>query len=98
MSEHRATVPHAATLWELCSFLPKGWGASPDKRRSINMRKIAIGLVVVAIATGASTLSASAFRGGFGGAHFGGGGFARPAFGGGGFGRGGFGGPGRFMG
>jgi hypothetical protein len=51
------------------------------------MRKIAIGLAVAAIVTGASTLSASAFRG-FGGAHFGGGfggarfggGFGRPAF------------------
>ena len=55
------------------------------------MRNIVTGLAAAAIATAASTLSASAIHGGFGG------GFARPAFGGGGFGRPAFGGGG-FMG
>jgi len=35
---------HAATGRELPSFTLKGWGASPDKRRSIMMRNIATGL------------------------------------------------------
>src|SRR5260370_1852529 len=95
----RATMPHAATRWELPSFILKGWGASPNKkRRSIMMRNIVTGLAAAVIAMAASTLSASAIRGGFGG-----GGFGRPAFGGGGFGGGGFcppafAGPGRFVG
>src|SRR5258708_17990444 len=82
----RATMPHAATRWELPSFILKGWGASPNKkRRSIMIRNIVTGLAAAVIAMAASTLSASAIRGGFGG-----GGFGRPAFGGGGFGGGGF--------
>src|SRR5258707_9224106 len=82
----RATMPHAATRWELTSFIRKGWGASPNKkRRSIMIRNIVTGLAAAVIAMAASTLSASAIRGGFGG-----GGFGRPAFGGGGFCGGGF--------
>jgi hypothetical protein len=54
------------------------------------MRKIAIGLVVAAIATAGSTLSASAFRGGGGFGH----GFGGPHLGG--FGRAGFAGRGHF--
>ena len=57
------------------------------------MRNIVTGLAAAAIATAASTFSASAIHGGFGGR-----GFARPAFGGGGFARHAFRGPGRFMG
>jgi len=56
------------------------------------MRSIVTGLAAAAIATAASTWSASAIHGGFGGR-----GFARPAFGG-GFARPAFRGPGRFMG
>jgi hypothetical protein len=99
--EHRATVPHAATEWELLGLIRKGWGAQ-NERVSIMMRKIAIGLVAAAIATAGSTLSASAIpsggRGesaipGGGGAYvdvvrFGGGGFGRGGFGRGGFSRG----------
>ena len=99
----RATMPHAATRWELPSFVLKGWGASPDKRRSIMMRNIVTGLAAAAIATAASTFSASAIHGGFGGGgfrggHFGGGGFGRPAFAGRGFGRPAFAGRGHFLG
>jgi hypothetical protein len=98
----RATMPHAATPRELPSFVLKGWGASPKKRRSIMMRNIVTGLAAAVIATAASTFSASAIHGGFGGGgfrggHFGGG-FARPAFGGGRFARPAFAGRGRFMG
>jgi hypothetical protein len=67
------------------------------------MRNIVTGLAAAAIATAASTFSASAIHGGFRGGGFarpafGGGHFGRPAFRGGRFGRPAFARPGRFMG
>src|SRR4029077_6295602 len=69
-------------------FILKGWGAQSNGV-SIMMRKLAIGLAAVVIATAGSTLSASAKPPGGEGGHGGGGGMHVGGGGGGGRGRGG---------